>query len=413
MIEKTEEERISKVNEARRKGLLSEDVFNMVEDFTSEFGFARSSFIDGVANPGTKSAKSLVSKLDRKMKQENDPSFTLAQTWDIVRCSIIVDNYEQVVPLIKELQKSIPGLKGDVSENDTGYRGVHLSFTIDGFRTEMQISTRDAWYVKQAGEEVYARWRDFNLESELEKLYEIDDPIEREKQRIKIIEDLELKQEHNRACREMFERLHENTDFEKWKNAINAALVMNSNYPSEELPKEVIERFNVRKDGSLSDDELYNKCDEFSNLAKPSQEKLISIATKALGIAKNMGNTNPNDLLTYEEKTFILLKQEYAKILVAQSKEKYGNQFAVEDHVRTINAICNERSLATIEYCREKGIKISSYKTLEAVLRNVNQSNTSSILETHVIGMEKLDKRIAMGIKDKDRIKEITGKRAA
>ena len=65
------------------------------------------------------------------------------------------------------------------------------------------------------------------------------------------------------------------------------------------------------------------------------------------------------------------------------------------------------------KYCREKGIKISSYKTLEAVLRNVNQSNTSSILETHVIGMEKLDKRIAMGIKDKDRIKEITGKRAA
>ena len=126
-----------------------------------------------------------------------------------------------------------------------------------------------------------------------------------------------------------------------------------------------------------------------------------------------MGNTNPNDLLTYEEKTFILLKQEYAKILVAQSKEKYGNQFAVEDHVRTINEICNERSLATIEYCREKGIKISSYKTLEAVLRNVNQSNTSSILETHVVGIEKLDKRIAMGIKDKDRIKEMTGKRAA
>ena len=108
-----------------------------------------------------------------------------------------------------------------------------------------------------------------------------------------------------------------------------------------------------------------------------------------------------------------MLKQEYGKILVAQSQEKFGSAFVVDDHIKTINAICNERSLATIEYCREKGIKITSYKTLEAVLRNVNQSNTSTLLETRVIGSEKLDKRIAKGIKDKARVQEITGKRAA
>lgn len=411
MIEKTEAERLEKINLARSKGLLSEEVFNMVEEFTSEYGFAKSSFIDGVANPGTKSAKSLVSKLDRAMNLENNHEFTLAQTWDIVRCSIIVDNYEQVVPLIKEMQKSIPGLKGDVSENNTGYKGVHLSFTIDGFRTEMQVSTRDAWFVKQAGEEVYSKWRDFNLENEINKMMDAETAEEQEKLREQLVKNLQLKEEQNRACIEMFERLHQTTDFDKWKDSINATLAINSNYESEELPQEVIDEFNVKKDGSLSDEELYNKCDKFSNLAKPAQEKLINIATNALNVAKNMNHTNSNELLSYEEKTFVLLKREYAKILCNQSKEKYGENFIIQEHLRTINAISNERSLSTIEYCREKGIKINSYEVLKDVLKKVNNSQNINGLE--IKGSDKLDKRIEISINQKSKVKEMSSKRAA
>ncbi|MBR2056998.1 MAG: hypothetical protein IJ978_04995, partial [Clostridia bacterium] len=300
-----------------------------------------------------------------------------------------------------------------VSENDTGYKGVHLSFTIDGFRTEMQVSTREAWFVKQAGEEVYAKWRDFNLDAEINKILEAETSQEAETLREQLVDTLELKQVHNQACREIFEKLHQSSDFAKWKNAINAILAINDNYQNEQLPQEVIDKFSVKSDDSISREELFEKCREFSDLAKPAQEKLISIATNALETAKNMNHVNPNELLTYEEKTFILLKQEYMKILISQSNDKYGDRFIVNNHIRTINRMSNERSLATIEYCREKGIRINSYEVLNSVLKSVNNCDVEKITDLTIKGVENLHKRIEYDIVQNNKTKEISSKKIA
>lgn len=415
--ELTEEEKREKEAKRRRevaeaidKGLLNPKIVAMVEKFTSEHGIDPSSFIDGVANPGTKSAESLMSKIERKNKIEDDHSFTLAGVGDIVRCSIIVDSYEQVVALIKELQKKIPGLKGDISENDTGYKGIHLSFEIDGFKTEMQIATRDAWYVKQAGEGIYAKWRDFNLNEELAKLEAMPPGEEFEKARDALIEKIEAKEKDIADCREMFKTLHQNTDFLKYRDQINAVLYLNNNAPQKDLPPSVKDKYNVNMDSGLDSKVLEGLCQEFSDLAKPSQDKLISFANEALRIAKN---TKGSSQLTHEEKTFVLLAQEYKLIMAKQLQRKYGDDFDPQIYVSKLNKISNERALATIEYCRKNGIKIDSYAKLDEVMNKVNGSNNLPRDQIAVKGMDSIGKSIQAKKVQDSRVENISSSKAA
>ena len=173
-------EREHKVNEAINYGLISKNVVEMVDKFSIKNNLNKSTFYDGIIDPGVQSIDSLLSKMYRKTHLELNKDFSLTDVKDVIRCSVIVDNYNQVIPLIRELRKNIPSLKGDVSENETGYIGIHLSLIINGFNAEMQISTREAWYAKQAGEEIYERWRNFSLSKEVSELWTIADKEKRE-----------------------------------------------------------------------------------------------------------------------------------------------------------------------------------------------------------------------------------------
>ena len=408
MIEKTEEARVANIRAGIESGRINPNIVRMVEGFTRSHGFAGSSYIDGVANPGTKSAKSLVSKLNRKVEKEDDFSFTLVDVKDIVRCSIIVDDYAQVVALIKEMQKSIPGLKGDVSENDTGYRGIHLEFEIDGYKTEMQIATREAWFVKQAGEEVYAKWRDFSLSAELKKLETLSGP-----EYDKAVEELRQKiEEKNRDvedCKIMFSELFKNTDFDKYRDQINAVLAIKARYEGQTLSPEMIRRFSVKQDGTLSEEELRSVCQEYSELAQPAQDKLISIANRALAVAKQIGATQTP--LTREEKEYVLLAQEYKKILIKQMKEKYGDKFIPLNYISRLNKIANERALSTIEYCIGPQIVINSYEVLDEVMCKVNGCERVARDEIAIKGTDKLIGKIDGDLELEAASKKTTGNR--
>ena len=408
MIEKTEEARVANIRAGIESGRINPNIVRMVEGFTRSHGFAGSSYIDGVANPGTKSAKSLVSKLNRKVEKEDDFSFTLVDVKDIVRCSIIVDDYAQVVALIKEMQKSIPGLKGDVSENDTGYRGIHLEFEIDGYKTEMQIATREAWFVKQAGEEVYAKWRDFSLSAELKKLETLSGP-----EYDKAVEELRQKiEEKNRDvedCKIMFSELFKNTDFDKYRDQINAVLAIKARYEGQTLSPEMIRRFSVKQDGTLSEEELRSVCQEYSELAQPAQDKLISIANRALAVAKQIGATQTP--LTREEKEYVLLAQEYKKILIKQMKEKYGDKFIPLNYISRLNKIANERALSPIEYCRGHQIVINSYEVLDEVMCKVNGCERVARDEIAIKGTDKLIGKIDGDLELEAASKKTTGNR--
>lgn len=407
MIQKTNNERLIYINQALSSGKLNPDVFTMVEDFTNKYGFKKSEFINVIVDPGTKSGKSLFSKLDRKANLENDANFTLLDVADIVRCSIIVESYEQVVPLIKELQKRIPGLKGDISENSTGYKGVHLVFFVNGFKAEMQIATGNVWFAKQAGEEVYSRWRDYNQTEKIEQIKTTKDPKERDLLVDNLFKDLEQMAKENKDCQEMFKKIYEISDFERWKEEINATLVMNNSTKNKPLSRNILNKFNVKINDAISDDELLHLCDEFSNLAKKAQEKLILIATKALIISKNIICKNPKDLLSNEEKAFLLFKKEYMKLLIELSNQKYGEQFDPQEFISTINKISNERSLASVEYCKKRNFNQISTR----ILRKLQTLDSRTLESIRIAGIEELDKKINASIIRKKQIKEMFKKR--
>ncbi len=404
-----EDDRKANVIQAIKDGKLNEDIVRMVEMFTMKYNFKNSKFVDGVVNPGPKSGKSLVSKLDRRYNIEDDHDFKLTDTWDIIRCSIIVDNYAQVVPLVKELQKAIPNLNGNISENNTGYKGIHLSFTINGYRAEMQIATRDAWYVKQAGEEVYSKWRDFNLAEELSNFYNMKDDEQREEKRKNIINDLELQKKQVNEFKKIFNSVYSKDDFNTYKDAVNAVLSIKSNHSNEKLPEEVVEKYGVKCDGTKSREELLEICNQFSNSAKQSQEKLIKYATNALNIAKTINKNNDlNKLLTREEKLFLLTKNTYSKVLMFQMTEKYGDEFSSLEHISMINNIANANALNLINFCKERNIEPKSQEELLEVMNEVNGCKAKNIKEMVIANSNRLEERVKKIIEQKKGVKKMT-----
>ena len=163
------------LEEAIKDGSINKHMVNIVDNFSNRNQLSKSNYVEGVVDPGLKTIDSLMSKIYRKTQIELNRDISISDIKDIIRCSIIVDNYSQVIPLIRELRNTIPSLKGDVCENQTGYIGIHLSLVIDGVNAEMQISTRESWYAKQAGEEIYERWRLFSLPNEIDKINKMSD----------------------------------------------------------------------------------------------------------------------------------------------------------------------------------------------------------------------------------------------
>ena len=346
MVEASKNKKEYKISDALDYGLINKHVVEMVDKFTYKNNLNKSVFVDGIIDPGVKSIDSLLSKMYRKTHIELDNEFSLRDVKDIIRCSIIVDNYNQVIPLIRELRKSIPSLKGDVCENETGYVGIHLSLVIDGFNAEIQISTREAWYAKQAGEEIYERWRNFSISKEVSDLWTLDRNSKQDKLQ-KLFSHYNLKSIQLSYCKNMFSSLHKYTKLDKLKESINAVLHVNT-YNYSENSNEELMKYNIKIKDIKDKKELLDSCHNYLALANIVKKDLIEYANHALTIVKE---TNDLDCtLTEEEKRFMALKKKYFSLITRAMKDKYDGEFQISKYISKLNKIANKLALENIAY---------------------------------------------------------------
>lgn len=353
-----EKERMYEVDEAISYGLINKSVVEMVDKFSIKNKINKSSFVDGVIDPGIKSIDSVLSKMYRKTKLELNKNFSLNDVKDIIRCSIIIDNYDQVIPLVRELRKSIPNLKGDISENDTGYIGIHLSFVIDGFNAEMQISTRESWYAKQAGQEIYGRWRDFNLPNEIEKINNIMDIDEKQLKTQQLFSQYTLKTIQSTYCRNMFSSLHKYTKLDKLKEAINAVLCLNNHVND---CSDNFKPFTVKTEKEFIDNYKKNL-----SLAEKVKKQLIEYAHSALQIVRSTDIKDSTNLLTQSEKNYVVLKKKYFSMICEKMKKTFDGNFKVSKYIRNLNKISNKLTINSIN-------KLNTYDLVELTLKDYKE----------------------------------------
>lgn len=296
-----------------------------------------------IIDPGIKSIDSVLSKIYRKTQIELNHNFSIRDIKDIIRCTIIVDSYNQAIPLIREIRKSIPTLCGDICENETGYIGIHMSLTINNFPAEIQVATKEAWEVKQKGSQIYSKWRDFYLYNELKKI----DNCENKKEYIQLLFSHYLRKSFELTmCKKMFASLHKNTNLNKLKDAINAVLHIN-NYTHKEEQNEASNIYSVKiKD--LNNEELLNNCQSYLALAQSTKEDLIDYANKALQVVKNNRKTRNDSSLNKQEKKFIILKRRYLNILKKRLTNKFNQPFDSQKYISKINKIANKLTLNAI-----------------------------------------------------------------
>lgn len=353
MIDINESERESKINEAINYGLINKHVVEMVDKFVSKNNLNKSSFADGVIDPGLKSVDSLLSKMYRKTHLELNEEFALTDVKDIIRCSIIVDNYNQVIPLIRELRKSLPSLKGDICENEMGYIGVHLFLTIDGFNAEMQISTREAWYAKQAGEEIYGRWRDFSLSKEVSDIHLIKDEVEKKKRINQLFSLYNRKTIQSNYCKNMFSSLHKYTKLDKLKENINAVLYLNTHKNDIYNENKVMNKYKIKIKDMKSKKELIDSCLDYLSLANKARNSLIEYANNALKI---IDNSDASTQLTNTERDFIIIKKKYFSLLTESLKNKFNGKFEVSKYISKLNKISNKLAYNNLNYLKTNNI---------------------------------------------------------
>lgn len=354
MVEANENKRKNNLEEALNYGLINKHVVEMVDKFTSKNNLNKSIFVDGIIDPGVKSADSLISKMYRKTHIDLNNEFSLRDIKDIIRCSIIVDNYNQVIPLIRELRKSIPSLKGDICENETGYMGIHLSLIIDGFNAEIQISTREAWYAKQAGEEIYERWRNFSLAKEVSELCTLTKKTEKEEKLQKLFSHYNLKNIQLDYCRSMFSSLHKYTKLDKLKENINAVLYLNTYNHNELGNNNNLTKYNIKIKDVKDKQELLDSCHDYIALANIVKKDLLEYANKALNIVKNTQELDNN--LTEEEKKFMTLKKKYFSLITKQMKDNFNGEFEVSKYTSKLNKIANKFAFDNISYLDNSSI---------------------------------------------------------
>ncbi len=168
------------------------------------YGIEKPSKVFDSFQGNAKSKTSIISKLKRKIEMSRKTKFTVADIKDLSRCAVLLDSFSDAPQFIKELKNIFPDLKGDISRNINGYKGVHLNISVNGVTAEIQISTKEAWPYKVASEEYYAKWRDFDADAEESELQQKQFRLESLKEEYQSNPNAELKTEITNLSKEIF-----------------------------------------------------------------------------------------------------------------------------------------------------------------------------------------------------------------
>jgi len=233
--------------------------------------------------------------------------------------------------VLQELSKFYPELTGHISRHSTGYIGVHLNFTANNIPMEIQISTSDAWFVKQASEHVYRVHRDF--EAEIPVRLKI---IQEEKEphiKQNLIKDFKTKHKQfvtdYSKIEKLFKTLHEHTDLHENLPIIEAMLLSFEINQDKMIHKhfdydKILERRLTDNQGLVNEQLTLSSSKRISPITKDIQIKLIGNVNDVF--IKCNEEVTSFELTPMQKFTFNLrgyLNKKYADYLVKTGHEDY------------------------------------------------------------------------------------------
>lgn len=387
-----------------------------VYKFCKKLGIDVPPYREGVINPNEKSVESLKDKMYRNVIKLDNDDYTLINVNDMIRCTITVDSYGDVPQLLHDLKESFPYLTGYISEFDNGYRGIHLNFNIDGFNAEIQIHTPEVAFTNQATENIYARWRSFDENFEIQKL--LDSNLTEEEKQIKSDEILKKAEQHKleyEECRKLYEKQNSLTDFDNYNHQIRGILDAFSfemkNVNKQGLPENIERILKIKPyhDKIINEDMLDKQARLLNHQSKIRQEILINKVNEC----RNNLNYKHSYQMREIEKFFMNASIEWDRIFYSEIKKVTGK-------AKNFNYLINRKKRSCIQKIYQYSIdnKIVSkdinfiMKTFfndKKVASEINKkTNPTSIKEISDIDIINLAKFVVKDNYKKENIKNIT-----
>ncbi|MBR6779294.1 MAG: hypothetical protein IKM43_04055 [Clostridia bacterium] len=324
-----------------------------------------------IQNHNEKSVASIVSKIKRKVDIAGITQYKFVDIKDLARCAVLFHNFAEISQFLHFLSQETTSLRGDISRNDTGYKGIHLNFDIEGVCAEIQLSTFNAWLYKTAAEKFYIKWRDRDVSKELELLIEAkadyDDTLKRYQenpskdleilltQKLVLLKKLREEYKDKNALykkelkleRDAFEELYSNCDFTEMEIELEAVLFTLSlssdvftknDTENEKKNKKILSKsIPLNSDLSVDEEKLLLIAEEVSKIASSVQIELMNFVKRCF---KSYKTTDKISINNNFEKIFKLIKEvllEYDEKLHKQIKNK-------EFLLRNIKHFYNQRT---------------------------------------------------------------------
>ncbi len=380
-----------------------------------------------VQNNGAKSVDSLLSKVKRNIEQLGNKDFKLANITDSARCAILFDSYAEIADFLKCFKQQMPLMQGWVSRNNTGYKGIHMSFEVDGIGVEVQASTFKAWPYKLVAEEFYAKWRNFNQKEEFDKVVGLKNKLEELKLKKqnnnnsvsdKEIEEAEQlfinqkeyfkgklaeQQQELADSQKLFSELYQDGDFEKNEIEIESTLlsyeIESEKNESTKVEysetarhnKEVISKaIELDENGKVIESNILPKLIELNQVANKVQDCLVANVNSTL---ENMNNKNvfvqkldPNNIkvLQYKEISADLLGMN-KKFIDNEIKSGKLNEKFVTNNIRDFSGKVNKLIKSVVNYAEKNKIfNLSSNEIIKSFYQSkVDKVNSDNASEKH------------------------------
>ncbi len=294
---------------------MSNYIRKLTDDFCAKMGFELCRDCFGVVNNGEKQPASILSKVKREV-YSGQIDFSLGKLNDLSRCALIVDSYSEVPKILQNLNKMYPELVGHVSRHSTGYIGLHLNFTVNNIPIEVQLSTPDAWLVKQASEYVYKRHRDFESEipTRLKKIQKEKDYVKKDAMIANFKNNFISYKNDYREINNLFNKLHRTTDLYTYLPIIESMFLSYEIKQANSIKNhfdydKILEQKLTNDDGLVNDSLVINNSQKINPITKEIQEQLVCNVKEVfeqISINKDKFELDSLQQLTYKVRQFYI-----------------------------------------------------------------------------------------------------------
>lgn len=353
---------------------MSSNIRELTDKLCDEMGIERSKDCFGVVDNGEKQPRSILSKVKREVYSGNT-DYSLGQLNDLSRCALIVNSYSEIPQIVQSLNKIYPELVGHVTRRSAGYIGIHLNFKINNIPIEVQVSTNDAWLVKQASEHVYRKHRDFEAEIPVRLSM-----IKNEKDnyiREKMIADLkskmvEYKKDYGNISN-LYEELHKTTDLYENLPIIETmflSLEINQGNTMKQYfdYDNILEQRLTDDSGIVNDMLVLNYSENINSIIKGIQEQVVSDLENIVGNLNKSKDFEMNDM-----QKFVYTLREYYINSVHDELKKLNGENCWNNYqnfiMKNINKTIIKSALTIPAQC-----PITNYENLRFILSQHNSA---------------------------------------